>query len=62
MLRHALEVEEHFVDREGHMMLGLELDDVGDFLGWHFRNLHFLDDQLSTAHGDGAVGGSHACA
>ena len=60
VLTHALKVEEHFVDREGHVMLGLELHDVGDFFGWYFRNLHFLDDQLSAADRDGAVGASHA--
>src|SRR5206468_6748082 len=55
VLADALIVEEHLVDGEGHVMLGLELDDVADFLRRHLRNLYFLDDQFPAADRNGAA-------
>src|SRR6516165_3115316 len=56
MLTDALIVEEDLVDRERNVVFRLELDDVAHLFRRYFRNLHFLDDQLTAAHGDGAAG------
>src|SRR5207245_11536523 len=55
VLRDTLVVEEDLVDREGNVVLGLELDDVTDFLRGHLRNLNLLDDQFPATDRDRAA-------
>ena len=50
-----LVVEEHLVNREGDVVLGLELDGVGDLLGRGLREQDLLDDDLAARHRDRRV-------
>ena len=50
---HHLVVEEYLVDGERDVMLRLELDDIRNLLGRHFRDLHLLHDEFSTGDCDG---------
>ena len=49
-------VDEHLVDGERDVVLGLETNDVVDLLGRHLGNLDLLDDELAAADGDDRVG------